>query len=214
MACGVEKYLGFDPNNSLRNSHKRMIEMFGGGDEQRFQVIYLPFQSYEFEDKQSFDLVFTSPPFFDFEIYSNEKTQSIQSFPKFNDWIVQFLFVSLTKSWEQLEIGGHLVIHLNDTSSIRICEILCLFCVSQLENCLLHGLLPSESARNPNKLVSIWVFKKIASMNEFQRESKKRSTQIFKSQHKKIFQFSTNFFKKKRNQNMHPKTKQNKKPKN
>ena len=42
-------------------------------------------------DKESLDLCFTSPPYFDTEKYSNEDTQSYIKFPTSRDWINGFL---------------------------------------------------------------------------------------------------------------------------
>ena len=44
-----------------------------------------------------FDFIFTSPPYFNTEIYTDDPTQSSSRYPEFNDWLENFLFKTLTK---------------------------------------------------------------------------------------------------------------------
>ena len=68
-----------------------------------------------------FDLVFTSPPFFDFEVYTDLPGQSIQGANnKLQTWLVNFLFVALSKAWDRLEPGGHIAIHITDVMSAKV----------------------------------------------------------------------------------------------
>ena len=66
---------------------------------------------------ETFDLVFSSPPFFDFEIYTDAPGQSTQSFPEYEDWLVNFLFFAMNKCWSVLEDDGHMAIHITDVVS-------------------------------------------------------------------------------------------------
>ena len=70
-----------------------------------------------------FDLVFTSPPYFNTEHYSDEETQSTIKYKQGEDWYTNFLLYSLKKAWECLAVGGHMVIVLNDSpdSDQKIC---------------------------------------------------------------------------------------------
>ena len=43
-------------------------------------------------DKESIDFSFTSPPYFDLEIYGEESTQSIIKFPEYSQWLNGFVY--------------------------------------------------------------------------------------------------------------------------
>ena len=64
--------------------------------------------------EKKYDLVFTSPPFFDLEVYENEKSQSISKFNTLEKWKQNFLIPAMEKSVSALEMNGHLVIYVSD----------------------------------------------------------------------------------------------------
>lgn len=113
----VESYLGFDPNQSLKKGHNEIIEELcplNGKDPTKFKIEYIGFENADLTGKK-FDTVFTSPPFFDFETYSNDDEQSIKLHPTFNSWLKGFLFKSIDKCWEVLEKDGIFSIYIGDT---------------------------------------------------------------------------------------------------
>ena len=61
-----------------------------------------------------FDLVFSSPPFFDLEIYSQSKADSITRYNTVDKWYNEFLIVSLKKAYDHLKIGGHMVLYMGE----------------------------------------------------------------------------------------------------
>lgn len=74
-----------------------------------------------------FDLVFTSPPFFDHEQYSDEATQSIVQYPNYGNWKNEFLFAVLAKSVECLKAGGHLIINIKSVKDFDLVGDMCEF---------------------------------------------------------------------------------------
>lgn len=123
-ACAVQrvtKYLGFDPNTNLKKGHSEMISKYSNGKD--IKVIYEPFEKSEYleTNPQTFDMVFTSPPYFDLEIYQGNK-QSIVSFPLFEEWKNNFLIPSINKCWNCLDAGGHMIIHIADIGTHSIVE--------------------------------------------------------------------------------------------
>jgi len=63
----------------------------------------------------SMDLVFSSPPYFDLERYTNERTQSFKRYPTYPDWRDKFLAVSLRESQRLLRPKGYLVLNVCNT---------------------------------------------------------------------------------------------------
>ena len=141
MAYGCE-YDGVDPSECLHPKYQEMIStllppskrgkyrMFKTGFED-FTSSSVPFTSSKREESQSkrkkeesqskrkkeekkYDLVFTSPPFFDLEVYEKSKNQSIDKFNTLEKWKQNFLFPAMEKSVSALEINGHLVIYVSD----------------------------------------------------------------------------------------------------
>ena len=68
------------------------------------------FQQY----KGNLDLVFTSPPYFDREQYSEDEEQSYKSYPKYDDWRDNFLKPTLTNAYESLRDDRYLLWNIAD----------------------------------------------------------------------------------------------------
>ena len=125
MSINAE-YLGFDPNLKLKEGHDSMIKMFG--DPQRQKVVYEAFEKSEASSSfGNVDIVLTSPPYFNTEIYDDGTDQSVLSYPTFEEWIIRFLFASLIKVWKLLKPGGFLILHVGDTRTARMCEPMNIF---------------------------------------------------------------------------------------
>lgn len=156
MAMGCQ-YLGFDPNTKLKPGHTAMIQQFG--DPQKHQIKYEPFEDANLGPNQ-FDLVITSPPFFNLEEYTTDAKQSIQRYPQFLDWMVHFLFRSLIKAWNALRDGGYLAIHMGDTKTIRICEPMNLFIEQLLPYSSHEGIIGVAGEMNIPR--PVWVWRKVS----------------------------------------------------
>ena len=167
MAYQVERYLGYDPNPQLQNGYNEMISLFSQtGEKDRYEILVEPFeQSILYE---TFDLIFTSPPYFDFETYippeqSISKNQSIINYPKFNDWMIHFLFTSLHKCWQQLIVNGNMVIHLSDVYKTNYVEAMILFVVGWCKDARMDGSIASiGDCAKPRPL---WIFHKTQTPN-------------------------------------------------
>ena len=62
--------------------------------------------------KNSIDLAFTSPPYFDTEKYSKEDTQSYMKFPTQNEWLNNFLGKTIENCKIGLKNNGYLIINI------------------------------------------------------------------------------------------------------
>lgn len=135
-AAGVDVYHGVDPNPNLRSSYDAMIQFMqahgvgpkypsqpmtaGGTPERPFSERYFvateDFLKVEF-GAGSYDTVFTSPPFFDYEIYVQDPKQSIVGRDTLNKWLTDFFYPYLHKAWQALVKGGYLAIYISDTKT-------------------------------------------------------------------------------------------------
>ena len=112
MAYGCE-YTGVDPSNCMHERYEKMIKTLGGKNKKDYKVYKKGFEDFKVE-KSKYDLVFTSPPFFDLEIYEDSETQSVKRFNNIEDWKKSFLFPSLKKSFIGLQKEGYLAIYVSD----------------------------------------------------------------------------------------------------
>lgn len=81
----VKEYVGIDPNKKLK--HNEMISWLRENDfynKKKASIIYSSAEDVNYDELGKFDLVFTSPPYFNSEIYSEDETQSLTRYPKYN----------------------------------------------------------------------------------------------------------------------------------
>ena len=115
LAYGCE-YTGVDPNKDMINKYAAMIDFFSA-DFEKYNVYTQGFEDFIVVEK--YDLVFTSPPFFDLEVYSDDQTQSIKKFPSLEEWKKNFMFMSVKKSKQSLIKGGHLALYISDFNKTK-----------------------------------------------------------------------------------------------
>ena len=158
ISSNVANYVAFDPNTNLREGHRGIIDHFARDRKERFKVIYEPFEKGTLPGGIEYDLVFTSPPFFDLEVYTDAEGQSLANYSDGRGWLVNFLFASLKKAWGALKEGGHMVIHITDSGSLQICEPMVLYCSWKLRGCDFQGVLSSRGGAGIER--PMWVFRK------------------------------------------------------
>lgn len=105
-------YIGIDPCrlqvNGLRNMVRATSKISLGTAEIhcRSAEDFFPAVS-----SRSIDLVFSSPPFFDTEIYSMEITQSARRYPRYQEWVCSFLQIIISEAYRIVRPGGFFVIN-------------------------------------------------------------------------------------------------------
>lgn len=70
----------------------------------------------------SVSLIFSSPPYFDLERYSEDNRQSYIRYPLYAEWIEKFLKKIITESYRLLEPGGYFVVNIADINGYRLAE--------------------------------------------------------------------------------------------
>lgn len=153
IASGA-KYTGYDPNHTLRDGHNKIIRTFGNTTDHK--VFYSPFEKSKIEGK--FDLAFTSPPFFDLEIYTKAPGQSITSYPIYGDWLRNFFYVMLQKAWDALEINGRLVVYVSDISGKYMTMEMNHY-LKTIPDARYEGMIGVEGAHK--RVFPLWIWRKI-----------------------------------------------------
>ncbi len=116
----IKKYIGTEPSTKTYNGLLKMkddfsylkkeIEIYKEGSE-----VFKP-------DKNSLDLCFTSPPYFDTEKYSNESTQSYIKYPNEKDWIDGFLTSTIENCYYGLKKDSYMVLNIAKTNNAKNVE--------------------------------------------------------------------------------------------
>lgn len=153
------RYTGFDPNSSLDKRYKDIIHKLLPREYQHhnFNVIIEPFETADLTDILNVDLFFSSPPYFDFEIYTNEKTQSINNYKTYNDWLVRFLFRSIKNAFSVIIKDGYFVMHITDTGNMRnVCELIKLYIEEHLDGSYIGCIFTQAPGKRRHPM---WVFK-------------------------------------------------------
>ena len=114
-------YIGTDPNSNNFGCYERLgefynkhcegentFEMFRCGSE----VIHKnkQFQKY----KGQLDICFTSPPYFDREVYSDDIEQSVHSYPNYYEWLDKFLNPTINTCYDYLKKNRYMIINISD----------------------------------------------------------------------------------------------------
>jgi hypothetical protein len=73
-------------------------------------------------DRNSLDLCFTSPPYFDTEKYADEETQSYIKFPTKEEWVNGFLRKTIENCYRGLKSGKHMLINIANTPKYKFIE--------------------------------------------------------------------------------------------
>lgn len=107
----LEYYHGFDPSLCMTPQYDVIIDMLAI-NKNKFVIKNIPFETAKL--KNSYNLIFSSPPFFNLEIYNNEDTQSISKYNDKTSWFCHMLIVWLILAWKALELDGHLVVNIED----------------------------------------------------------------------------------------------------
>lgn len=115
--AAVRSYLGIEPN---RNQVQGYVQMSQAIAKSGFTVPELKFLVGTAEEElprlrsKTVNLVFSSPPFFDWEHYSNSHRQSFKRYPEYHLWLTQFLVPVMTESYRVLIPDGYLALNVTN----------------------------------------------------------------------------------------------------
>lgn len=116
---GTEFYCSTDPNSRLYVDYERQTKRFKGDKEISMHChgSELP-KGMRKRYGYKVDTVFTSPPYFNAEQYSEDDAQSFRQFDEIEAWLKGFLYPSLRNAWDVLtsegDRGGILAMNIAD----------------------------------------------------------------------------------------------------
>jgi hypothetical protein len=160
-ASRIEKYIGFDPNLALRPGYSDIMKVCDVYPQEvsdniikfnnSYEIHSIPFENNTLEDN-SVDFIFTSPPFFNYEIYTDTN-------PKYRDWIEEFYEPFFINCSRIVKENCYVCIYLSDTSAGNI-ERFITYQVPLLTNLVLQKPIGFKGIWS-NEIRKIYVFKKL-----------------------------------------------------
>lgn len=112
-------YCATDPNKELHPLYQNMIKSLVPIEQQnKFVLIESGFENYKFQN-DDFDIVFSSPPFFDLETYSNHEGDSLNNNNTQELWAINFFKPMLINSYNHLKKDGHLILYIDRSKYIE-----------------------------------------------------------------------------------------------
>jgi len=123
-ASNAKEYIGIDPNLDVHEGYLKQIDFYKNIiDDKTTTFISKPSEDVDF-DFGEYDMVFTSPPYFNIEKYNTDETQSYIRYKKYDDWLNNFLFKVVEKSLVGLKKDGYIILNLADsnTTNLSLCD--------------------------------------------------------------------------------------------
>jgi hypothetical protein len=163
IAHGCE-YTGVDPSNCMNPIYYQMIkELVPENKQSKYQIIKSGFEDVEIKSNhyEHYDFVFTSPPFFDFELYEKDKGQSVEKFSTLDRWLSGFLFPLIEKSYQALMKNGHFGIYISDYSGISFTNKMFKYVSDNIKGFKYQGDIHFWTPENKKVIRTIFIWKKI-----------------------------------------------------
>jgi len=173
-AKGVNSYTGIDPNGNLQDGYSKQMELYSSliPETKTAEIIEACAEDALPLMNKQFDTIFTSPPYFNIEKYTQDDNQSYKRYRKFNSWMDDFLLPVLEMSWDKLKPNGVMIINIADVYSghtvNKICDPMIDY-VQSLPKCTFKGSLSMQMAKRPNSnakrqdgvfVEPMWIFAK------------------------------------------------------
>ena len=120
--CGetTKSYVGIDPNTLNHPNYKKQVEFYKENqtffeEPKEVEFICEPAEDVDYSKYENyFDTIFTSPPYFNVEKYSDEDTQSYIRYKDIDSWNKNFLHKTIEKIIPTLKKDGILAINIAD----------------------------------------------------------------------------------------------------
>ena len=119
-AKNTKHYIGTEPSTKTYDGLLKMKKDFSYLGKQ-VDIYKLGSEEYK-PKKESLDLCFTSPPYFDTEKYSDEDTQSFKKFPTEDGWVNGFLKKTMENCYYGLKKDSYMLINIANTPKYKFIE--------------------------------------------------------------------------------------------
>ena len=160
----TEMYVGVDPRKENHPIYKRQAETYNRMTNDFWETekksIFHRDAAEDFDFSQyydTFDTIFTSPPYFNIERYGTDDTQSWVRYKDIDSWNYQFLQKALDNMIPTLKSGGKLCVNISDVNAktkggaqyLKICDPMNEF-LDEYRDMEYIGCIGMEMAKRPN----------------------------------------------------------------
>lgn len=135
-------YIGIDLNIDLEQGYKKLMNDFGNKSNSIVQLFFQDSLKIDYSQFK-YDMVFTSPPYRNIEIYKYSEKRSIEGWTTFYNAIFKIL-------WANLELHGTFIININETIYHSVLEPL--FGPASIKN-----LLKKTDKNKYKEYIYIWI---------------------------------------------------------
>jgi tRNA G10 N-methylase Trm11 len=109
-------YIGIDLNKDLEPGYLKLLNDFREKTTSKIELLFQDSNAFDYTAyKNKYDMIFTSPPYENIEIYKHSEKKTIEEWAKFYKEVFQ-------KLWENLQLGGTYIININENIYIKILE--------------------------------------------------------------------------------------------
>lgn len=170
-ACkDTRKYIGIDPNTNTYSGYLEQEKFYSNYVDGKESTFICDATEDIFLESEIVDTVFTSPPYFNVEKYSDDEKQSFKRYRKLDDWLNSFLFKAIDISYNALKKDGYLIINISDVYSghriNHICDPMNYYIQSL--GMKYEGMIGMKMAKRPNSrafkegifVEPIWIWRK------------------------------------------------------
>ncbi len=120
LASRCHEYVCCDPSTETARGLRYLGNLYGFLDK-KVSVNCMGAEDYV-PERDHFDYVFTSPPYFNTEHYSDEPTQSYRKFPEYDQWVEGFLRPMMQHSYDCLKEDRYCMINIANTRTGKTLE--------------------------------------------------------------------------------------------
>ena len=120
----TRSYIGIDPNKAVYDQYFKQVDLYKPIMPGKQTTFYnMPAEDVKL-DANIVDTVFTSPPYFCAETYTQDDTQSWVRYKEVDSWLEGFMYPTLNMVWKALKPGGHLIVNISDVHrKNQVCHI-------------------------------------------------------------------------------------------
>ena len=114
-ALDVPNYIGIDTNKSLKEPYKNMVKTLKElGTQTNIKLMFKDALKVDYS-KLDYDCVFTSPPYYNIEIYEGTKYKTDE------EWDENFYIPLFTQTYKHLKRGGHFILNIPKKLYENVC---------------------------------------------------------------------------------------------
>jgi hypothetical protein len=106
MAQNID-YIGIDSNTSLKKPYTQMINDFKNKSSSKVNMIFKKSQDVDYSKLPPYDLIFTSPPYFDLEKY-----EGMELYDSKEEFIDKYWRPTIEPAYKYLQSGGRMVLNM------------------------------------------------------------------------------------------------------